>query len=521
MQKMNRSYKIFKYIFIVFLNSLFISIEAQNNNVIDSLSKLIKSDYPDTNNVKNLNTLAWEFMFQNPDTAMILTKQALELATSIAESPSAAQNIFLKRTALKCIAKSNSYLGVYYELAGKYAIALSFHFKALEIRNTIGEKGGVASSLTNIALVYDSQGDFPKALEYLFQALKINIELDEKKYIATTLANIGQIYYKLSEYHESLRYSMLSLALNEKYGDKNKLAIVLGNIGEAYHKLNNYSRATKYHLKALKTAEETGNKYAIAIQLSNIGSLYMEQGMNAIALEWFNNALKTSLEINERSFIANNQCKIGTIYLMEKDYRTAERYLLESFNISTDIGALEHTMNCTDKLADLYAQTNRFELAYKYHQHYSITKDSLFNEEKSKEIGKLEGRHEIQMAEMEHKKTEMEELRIKTEQRKRNHLLQYSGILVLLILIALTVVVLGFKKVSSAMASTVSFFAFLLLFEFLLVLLDPFIDRLSHGEPVYKLFFNALIAACIFPFHAFFEKILRKKLIKGMPDITT
>ncbi|MBL4624779.1 MAG: hypothetical protein JKY42_06530 [Flavobacteriales bacterium] len=68
---------------------------------------------------------------------------------------------------------------------------------------------------------------------------------------------------------------------------------------------------------------------------------------------------------------------------------------------------------------------------------------------------------------------------------------------------------------SEGVAEGLIFFTFLLFFEFCLVLLDPFIDEWSSGERLYKLLFNGVLAAAIFPLHAFFEATLKKTLIKG------
>ena len=56
---------------------------------------------------------------------------------------------------------------------------------------------------------------------------------------------------------------------------------------------------------------------------------------------------------------------------------------------------------------------------------------------------------------------------------------------------------------------------FLLFFEFILVLLDPYSDRITQGIPIYKLLFNAIIAAFIFPAHAYLEKIIIKRIHGG------
>ena len=77
--------------------------------------------------------------------------------------------------------------------------------------------------------------------------------------------------------------------------------------------------------------------------------------------------------------------------------------------------------------------------------------------------------------------------------------------------------ILGLGKLAlpPRMAEGIIFFAFLILFEFLLVLADPHIDRWSGGAPGIKLLFNAGIAALIFPAHAFFESKMKGRLVKA------
>ena len=71
-----------------------------------------------------------------------------------------------------------------------------------------------------------------------------------------------------------------------------------------------------------------------------------------------------------------------------------------------------------------------------------------------------------------------------------------------------------FVKVNVRMAEGIIFFSFLILFEFLLVLADPYIDNWSGGAPGIKLLFNAAVAALIFPLHSLFEKKLKGRLVK-------
>ena len=61
-------------------------------------------------------------------------------------------------------------------------------------------------------------------------------------------------------------------------------------------------------------------------------------------------------------------------------------------------------------LSQTYEKTGQFSKSLDYYKLYTTLKDSMFNEEKSKDLGKLEAKHEMDMAEVERKKHE-EELR--------------------------------------------------------------------------------------------------------------
>jgi len=67
--------------FILCFGFLFVSYFSHSQQgKIDSLHSLVKTDKTDTSKVKHLNALAWEISYRNPDTAMIVTKEALHLA---------------------------------------------------------------------------------------------------------------------------------------------------------------------------------------------------------------------------------------------------------------------------------------------------------------------------------------------------------------------------------------------------------------------------------------------------------
>ena len=164
-------------------------------------------------------------------------------------------------------------------------------------------------------------------------------------------------------------------------------------------------------------------------------------------------------------------------------------------------------------------QSNGARIAHlsKSIDHYDasiVLRDSLFNEEKEKEFGRLEARHEYQILQVKRDQEEKEQARIETQERSRRNNLQYSGIALGLFLLFGALFTMARLSLPTWAIKFSVFFPFLILFEFLLVLTDPFIDRFTNGEPIFNLLANAALAGLIFPIHSFFEHRLKRRLFR-------
>jgi len=364
---------------------------------VDSLLQALQTAKHDTTKINTLNTLASEICNNQPDKALVYAKNALELSKELDFT--------------RGMAASYNNIARVFWMQGNYPKSLKNLHEKLNIYNELKDKKGIASSLGNIGSVYWNQGDYPKALKYYFKALKMDEELGNKNGIARHLGNIGVVYENQGDYPKALEYYFKSLKMKEELDDKRGIAIDLGNIGIVYYYQGDYSKVLEYFFKALKMRQELGNKSLIAIQLGNIGIVYKDQGDlstdNSVrqvnyskALEYYSKALKMRQELGAKSLIASTLGNIGALYTEQKKYPEAERYLLRALEIADSIGALNHKMQLENSISKLYVKwaeasdrskrSDAYKKAYEHHIEYSIAKDSLFNEEKSKEIGKLE-----------------------------------------------------------------------------------------------------------------------------------
>jgi len=195
------------------------------------------------------------------------------------------------------------------------------------------------------------------------------------------------------------------------------------------------------------------------------------------------------------------------------EYNHALTYYQKATMLADSIGALIEESEAHSRLAECYEKMGKHQNALEHYKQYTILKDSIFNEEKSKDLGKLEAKHEFETAEIQRKRTEEEQAKQEAATKSRRDNLQYSGILIFLVLVFAGVFALGRFSIPIRLAEGLIFFAFLLFFEFTLVMLDPYIEQYSSGAPAIKLGFNAVLAGLIFPLHSLFEAKLKGRLV--------
>jgi len=489
-------------------------INGERSQTIDSLKAVIVSAEKDTTKAKALNQLAWESKFSNPDTAILLSREALR--------------IYEEHQTKSGIANCCDNIGVLYTVKSDYTLALQYHNKALKIRKQRGNKKGMSSSYLHIGIVFSDQGDYPKALEYFFKALILGEEIGNNSAIVKAMGNIGVIYNFQSNYPQALQYQLRALTIMKEMDDESNMGIRYIDIGNIYENLKEYPDAFNYYLKGLKTFEELGDKIFIAASCGHIGKLFTKlykkdvlmkkHNTNMLldsALKYLQDAFTISKELSDEYYMANSLNGLGDVYKLKKQLKEAIKYYEQSVVITEQLRLLQHLSEASAKLAEIYVEIGDYKNAYNWYQKYEATKDSLFNEEKSKDIGKLEAKHEFETAEMERKRIEEEQASRKAEQKSRRDNLQYSGILIFIVLLFAGIFFIGKFSIPIRLAEGMIFFSFLLFFEFTLVLLDPYIEQYSSGAPAIKLGFNAVLAALIFPLHSLFETKLKKRLAKS------
>ncbi len=414
------------------------------------------------------------------------------------------------------IAKANALnnFGYFYKYRGEFVKASAYYNASINIQEKIGDTEGLANTLNNLGAIYDNIGAVEKSFEYYDRSLIINTEYGYNSGIATNLNNIGGLHEDQGNIEEALEYYFKSLSIDEKIKNRQEQAITLNNIGVIYYKTGDFSKAMEYSRKSLNIREETGDKLGVSQCLNNIGFYYDKIGDNAKALEYCIRSLKIREDIGAKSATAISLYNIGSFYLDNDELTNSMNYANRCMTLSNQLGYPKLIGSAASLLNRIAKKSGNFKEALAMWELHIQMRDSIKNKTNQKAAIRQQTKYEFEKAQLVKEQEEIETTRIEAEVTARRDNLQYSVILIAILVLLGGVLSLGFMKVSTRMAEGITFFSFLILFEFFLVLADPYIDDWSGGAPGFKLLFNAGIAALIFPMHAFFEAKLKRRLAK-------
>jgi tetratricopeptide (TPR) repeat protein len=415
----------------------------------DSLLKALQTEKIDSNRVNILTFLSRAYHFENAQKAYLYGQEGLRLA----------QKINYTKGQISCGVSLSSLL-LDMNQQGK---AIELLLKTNEISETFGDPVLQARVFMALGLAYGKL-DYSKGLEYLLKSRDLIHQFHIPENTIPINLMIGFMYKDLGKLDSALIYLHKNYQSSLRYSIRSVAATALA-MGQVYDKMGNIPLAKSYFQSVLSF----NNHHKLPIS----GEIYLEMGKNY----W------------------KSSQKDSAIYFAKK--ALAENQNNKSYSIINQASQL---------LFEAYQKSN-VRLALKYHIMASSAKDSLYNLDKFKEIGKYTF---LEIIRQEHLKETQEQQVI---QRSQN--IQYTAITVFILTIIMLGVVLYKRQVNPTILEWLGVVSLLLLFEFLNIILEPSITKLSNRSPVITLACLVVLASVVSPIHHFAETWM-KNWVKGI-----
>ena len=354
------------------------------NQVTDSLESLLTTT-EDTNKVKILCDLCWEYRFISADKSLDYGSKALVLSEKIGYD--------------KGVAQSYNDMGIIFIDQSKYSKAISYFENALAIRKKQNDLPGISALYNKIGIVYQKQGKLKEALKYQIEALIIYDSLGQARWVAYSLNNIAIIHQNLGNLDQSLVYHERALAqrinLNDEYGE----GMSYGNIGNVFVKMHDTIQAIGYYEKALEIFKKLNNDEAISIQLSNLGNIYLAKGQSKKAIGLLRESLDLREKISDKKGISSSLVKLGEAYTNLNNYDAAAKALYRGLRMAKEAQVVDEEMAAYLVLAKLYALQDQLDSAFALTAQYIDLKDSVYDQRLKQQIVDVQVKYETEKME--------------------------------------------------------------------------------------------------------------------------
>jgi len=374
-----------KYFIFFFIIASGLQYSHSQQHKIDSLLSILKTLKEDTVKADILNRLSTAYR----DISFEESRKYAQLAIDIS------WNLLYK----KGLAVGYNKIGVLEDDASNYDTAIKYFNQALRHYEEINNKEGIAIALNNVGNSYRSKGIFDKGIEYYLKSLRIREEISDQKGIADSYNNIGNVYINQSKYKEALEYYHKSLAVANKNNYQSRIATAYVNLGRLYKETNKMDSALYYMNKSYSISIASGNKRVAAFTLINLATAYTELKDYSLAMKYYLQSMSLFKELGDKSAVAYCMGGLGEVYALKKDYVNALKYQDSCRQIAKEIGERDLLKETYLYISVTYDSLRDYKKAYEFHNLFSNLKDSLLNEESSKQIVEMQTKYETEKKE--------------------------------------------------------------------------------------------------------------------------
>lgn len=425
-------------------------------NIVDSLYKTLNNEKADTARAKLMCEIGYELRVNDPEKGLKISNDALFLSKKIKYTDGES--------------KSLGTIAIIFRLLGNYPLALEYNLKRLKLVENAKNNSKLAGVLTSIALVYVNQEEYKKALTYYYKADSVINKLD----------SVNEMKYKIAL-----------------------------NIGDAYDRLNINDSAFSYFSKSLNIARQTKNNYFEGMSLVGLGNNYLKTEQYLLAMANYKSGIVYLKEVGDDDLLCEAYLGLATLLKKLNQKDSAFFYARQSFAIAQKDGFLPRQLDAAKFLTEHFKHEKNTDSSFLYLNYVQNLNDSINSKIRIRESQVLSSNEQVRQLEI------AENLAIAKKERKQQ--LQMLFIAIFIPGFFIVTLLLSRIKLHVRLIKILGVLSLLILFEYLTLLLHPYVAELTNHTPVYEMLIFVSIAAILIPTHHRVENRLIQWLTKNRP----
>jgi len=358
---------------------------------------------------------------------------------------------------------------------------------------------------------YREFGNSVKSLEYNLEANRVAEKSKNNRLISFAKAMLALNYLDKGDFVKSVSYNKAALDAASTYETDIMTVLFMLDMGTIYFVMGKIDSALIYTQEAYKTGLKSGINYWLAYTYLQFGSIHAKMKNPTLALSYWRLALDEARRINSPKFMSTTYSAIANYFYDVNQIDSALAYAKKAISVVENTAFSTMSIDPSKLLLDIY-RGNNIDSAFKYSEMYRIAKDSLVN---------IKAMQQTSLMTFEEDARQQQSLLEKSKAEKERRLnIEYA----LMALAIVTLIILYFLLsrsfiTNSKLIEFLGVIALLIVFEFLNLLLHPFLERITHHSPILMLLALVCIAALLVPLHHKIEKWATAKLVEKNKQI--
>ncbi|SOD78352.1 tetratricopeptide repeat protein [Spirosoma fluviale] len=405
-----------KYLTILTLFLVNLSLSRAQTPQLDSLDRLIRQARTDTGRINRINEKIMLLGQINLDSAIALSLKTIAQARQInykvgegvarmrlaynysfkgnyagakANLPLAESTFISLGDTARLIKVYNTY-GAMYGMQSKYDSSITFLEKGMALAQQTAHQSDLASIYLNIGISYDMLSNRPQALLYQQKGLTLAQAQNDVNTQAYCLVNMANTYKLMGNWAGAERRYKQAIELAKQAGIRNVELYAYSNLVDVYGQLKAPQKAYTFALRAASLGKETGDLAIQATSLAKAATNLAQQKKFVEAESLNRQAMRIADASGQPLNIHQAYAAMGTILKTQGRYASAIPYYERSFDALKDADIYDsQTGEIYAELSDCYEKTGNYPKALATYKTSAAIADSVRGKENVRKATEL------------------------------------------------------------------------------------------------------------------------------------
>ena len=265
-------------------------------------------------------------------------------------------------------------LGYYYRYQN-FDTAMAYSQQALLLAQKIKFLRGESLAYQMVGLISRYKGDYSRALQKFYKSLQISEENNYRNEMALCVMRIGGVFNDLGQHAKAVSFYHKSIQITGSENLVRSNALSWIQLGNAYEKLNQLDSASYYEIKAYNNLNLISDLTADVCR--NMGAIEIKNGNRSLALRYFRESLDAAEYLKDYWVASLTYAEIAYMYKDEGRTDSSIYYAKKGLEYAQNASSPKGVLTCSNILAEMFEPTNPVE-ALRYYKIASKVKEGMF-----------------------------------------------------------------------------------------------------------------------------------------------